>query len=289
MTAPASDLRRPRDAQRPDAERPGAQRPGAERPGGERLDAPDPDPVTRVLRIRRSDRGEGRAWSRLAVSLRSPRATVLDALLWARRHVDPTLDVRHSCLHGSCGTCGMLVDGTERLACVTRLDGLRGDEIVLEPLASFAPVSDLVVDLEALWEALDAIGRPAVRIDDEATRTDDGDGRPTRLEDCLECGLCVSGCPISAIDPAYAGPSVLAAAWRVVDEGGDGRREALALVDGDQGAWRCHVALECSARCPVDARPGDSIMHLRRTLLRHRLRAAGRAPASPAPAAGAGR
>ncbi|HEY6709696.1 MAG TPA: 2Fe-2S iron-sulfur cluster-binding protein, partial [Actinomycetota bacterium] len=35
-----------------------------------------------------------------------PRTTVLDALLAIRRRQDPSLTVRHSCLHGSCGTCG---------------------------------------------------------------------------------------------------------------------------------------------------------------------------------------
>src|SRR4029453_6179286 len=53
-----------------------------------------------------------------------PRTTVLDALLAVRRQQDPTLAVRHSCLHGSCGTCGMRVNGRAVLACVTRLAGL---------------------------------------------------------------------------------------------------------------------------------------------------------------------
>ena len=45
-----------------------------------------------------------------------PRTTVLDALLAVRRRQDPSLTVRHSCLHGSCGTCGMRVNGREVLA-----------------------------------------------------------------------------------------------------------------------------------------------------------------------------
>jgi succinate dehydrogenase/fumarate reductase-like Fe-S protein len=37
--------------------------------------------------------------------------TVLDALHWIQLHHDPTLSLRHSCLHASCGTCGMRVNG----------------------------------------------------------------------------------------------------------------------------------------------------------------------------------
>ena len=49
---------------------------------------------------------------------------------------------------------------------------------------------------------------------------------------------------------------------------------AFALVDGDQGAWRCHLATECTEVCPSDALPAEGIMHLRRGLLRHRFRVA---------------
>src|SRR6266545_5114559 len=70
-----------------------------------------------------------------------PRTTVLDALLAIRRLQDPTLTLRHSCLHASCGTCGMRVNGQEVLACVTRLDGL-GDRVMVEPLAGAPVVGD---------------------------------------------------------------------------------------------------------------------------------------------------
>ena len=66
-----------------------------------------------------------------------PRTTVLDALLAVRRQQDPSLTVRHSRLHGSCGTCGMRVNGREVLACVTRLEE-PGDPVVVEPLAGAA-------------------------------------------------------------------------------------------------------------------------------------------------------
>jgi succinate dehydrogenase/fumarate reductase-like Fe-S protein len=83
-----------------------------------------------------------------------PRTTVLDALLAVRHRQDPSLTVRHSCLHGSCGTCGMRVNGR---------------------------------------------------------------------------------------------------------------------VDDAHGAWRCHLAFECSEVCPAGVDPAGAIMRLRRRLLRDRL------------------
>jgi succinate dehydrogenase / fumarate reductase iron-sulfur subunit len=234
---------------------------------------------TRTLRVFRHRHGDqGPRWDRFVVPVRSPRTTVLDALTWIRSHLDPGLDVRHSCFHASCGTCGMRVDGDEVLACVTRLADV-GDgqgEISVEPLRNQPLVSDLVVDLESLAELLEPVGMPPVR---GSTVVPGGHPAPgveqlTRFEDCIECGLCVSACPIAASDAAYAGPAVLAAAWRVLAEPRDADPwRAGSLVDGDQGAWRCHLAFECTAVCPSGALPAEGIMHLRRGLLGHRLRA----------------
>jgi succinate dehydrogenase / fumarate reductase iron-sulfur subunit len=227
----------------------------------------------RVLRVRRTARDDGDVrWSTFEVPVPSPRTTVLDALTWARRHLDPTIDIRHSCLHASCGTCAMRVNGREALACVTPLEGLPNRPIVVEPLRGLDVVSDLVVDLEAVYEALDEVGRPLQRADETASEALRADEAPTRFEDCIECGACVSACPIAADDAAYAGPPALAAAWRVVAEPRDvDVAGAVQLADGDQGAWRCHLAFECTAACPVDARPAQAIMRLRGTLLRRRI------------------
>ena len=225
----------------------------------------------RVFRYRRGDRSAH--WDRFTAPVASGRATVLDALTWIRARLDPTLDVRHSCFHASCGTCGMRVNGTDVLACVTRLDDLRDGEVTVEPLLNQPVVSDLVVDIEALYESFEAVGMPQIRESElvPGGRPAPGVGRLGRFEDCIECGICLSACPIAASDPDYAGPGVVAAAWRVVDEPrGADPDAALALMDGEQGAWRCHVSFECSEACPSDAMPAERIMLLRRHMLFHR-------------------
>ena len=205
-----------------------------------------------------------------------PRTTVLDALLAVRRTCDPGLAVRHSCLHGSCGTCGVRVNGREVLACVTRLDG-RGGPVVVEPLAGLPVVGDLVVDMEELYRRLEPAGRPLVRASERAGR--DGPGPATRpaleklerFEDCLECGLCLSACPVAG-DPRFLGPAALAAAERVLAEPrGADPRAVLGWVDDAHGAWRCHAAFECSEVCPAGVDPAGAIMRLRRRLLADRL------------------
>jgi succinate dehydrogenase / fumarate reductase, iron-sulfur subunit len=209
-----------------------------------------------------------------------PRTTVLDALLAIRRLKDPGLVVRHSCLHGSCCTCGMRVNGREVLACVTRLQEL-GDPVVVEPLAGARVVGDLVVDMEPLYRRLEPVGRPLLRASerggpDRAAAAAAPGTVPVleeleRFEDCIECGLCLSACPVAG-DPRFLGPVALAAAERVLEEPrGADPRAVLGWVDDAHGAWRCHLAFECSEVCPAGVDPAGAIMRLRRRLLRDRL------------------
>jgi succinate dehydrogenase / fumarate reductase, iron-sulfur subunit len=238
-------------------------------------------PPTVLLKVFRSGPADrARRYDEFRVPV-GPRTTVLDALLAVRRREDPSLTVRHSCLHGSCGTCGMRVNGREVLACVTRLDGL-GDPVVVEPLAGAPVVGDLVVDMTDFYRRLEPADRPLVRASEASDKEDIETAVPAsgpgisqedleRFEDCIECGLCLSACPIAG-DPRFLGPAALAAAERVLEEPrGADPRAVRGWVDDAHDAWRCHAAFECSTVCPAGADPGRAIMRLRGRLLRDRL------------------
>src|SRR5512141_3065688 len=65
-------------------------------------------------------------------------AYVLDALEAAGAQ-DPTLLYRHSCHHAACGSCGLRINGRERLPCITPLTEFKpsGRRLRLEPLRNF--------------------------------------------------------------------------------------------------------------------------------------------------------
>ncbi len=50
--------------------------------------------------------------------------TVLDVLETIRKENKTSLHYRHSCHHGSCGTCGAIINGIEGLMCLTRISDL---------------------------------------------------------------------------------------------------------------------------------------------------------------------
>ena len=52
---------------------------------------------------------------------------VLDALIYIKNELDPSLTFRRSCREGVCGSCSMNIDGTNTLACTKNINDVRGD------------------------------------------------------------------------------------------------------------------------------------------------------------------
>jgi len=206
----------------------------------------------------------------------NPDEYVLDAVerIWSFH--DRSLTFAHACHHSTCGACGMRVNGVEKLTCITPIRSVttNGGTVKLEPMRNFPVVSDLVVDLGVMFRRMESVGhRPVLPLADEPAPTPAKPPRPEdletiRLADCIECGLCISACPVATTTPAYLGPAVLAGAQQ---HGLDGNRPLLALVDCKDGLWRCHSVFECSSVCPSNVDPARRIMDLRKQVLRARI------------------
>ena len=214
------------------------------------------------LKIRRTS-----GWADFTVAVGN-QAYVLDALeaVW---HQDRTLLFQHSCHHGSCGSCGVRINGRERLACITLLEDVSPSDqpVRIEPLRNLPLLGDLLVDVHPVMDRIETLRLPLIRSVEPGLAI--GALSFTRFENCIECGLCVSACPIVGSDPLYWGPAALAAAERVVAEPrGGNAATALEQVNCEQGVWRCHGVFECSEVCPADVDPARAIMILRRQLLR---------------------
>lgn len=214
--------------------------------------------MTKTIRFRRTD-GSYQEF----VAPFGEFTTILDALETYRSQTDRTVMYRHSCHHGSCGTCSAVANGRRVLMCTTRLMDCE-DEVVLEPLSPFAVVGDLAVDPTSLYGDFPR-GASYLRSSD-ANR----DAEPpkeiaefTRFENCIECGLCESVCPV---EDRFLGPAALAAHNREREKRPDRETEILEAVGVPHGAPRCDRALECSRVCPLGVYPAKHIAVLRRAL-----------------------
>ncbi len=75
---------------------------------------------------------------------------VLDAIIWIKSKIDPTLTFRRSCREGICGSCAMNIDGTNTLACTKGMDDIDGT-VRIYPLPHMQVVKDLIPDLTTFY------------------------------------------------------------------------------------------------------------------------------------------
>lgn len=205
-----------------------------------------------------------------------PDEYVLDGIerIWANH--DRSLVFRHLCHHSTCGACGMRVNGVEKLTCITTVRSMthNGGVIRVEPLRNFPVVSDLVVDMGQFYIHMDQAQFEQVapvNMTNLEYEKDNPDDEPyERLVDCIECGCCISACPISMTSPDYVGPAVLAAIQHSYAQTSDPR--LLDFADQADGVWRCHSAFECTAVCPSNVDPAWRIMDLRKKIIGKRVR-----------------
>jgi fumarate reductase iron-sulfur subunit len=191
---------------------------------------------------------------------------VLDALNYIKSYVDGSLTFRWSCRMGICGSCGMMVNGTPRLTCSAFLRDFYPREVVVEPLANFPIIRDLVVDVSDFMQKLGDV-QPWIIRDDKAG-TEDGAFRqtPAQMErfhqysQCINCMLCYAACPVYAIDTSFLGPAAIALARRYnVDSRDQGKEVRLATIAASDGVWDCTFVGECSAVCPKGVDPARAI------------------------------
>ncbi len=212
------------------------------------------------------------------------RMTVLDGLLHIQRHLDRTLTFRFNCRAGMCGSCGVRVNGTERLACSTRLSAVPGSTVTVEPLRHLTAIQDLMVDMEPFFEAWRAV-QPAFKPAEETTASGATQAlariapdAPERRaidpqRECISCGICYSACDVVSLSPGFLGPAAMTRAFCLVhdsrDAGGDAR---LAILDSERGCWRCHTHGTCANLCPKGLDPTLAIEEIKRLLARRALK-----------------
>lgn len=99
---------------------------------------------TLKLRVTRGDPSSGARIEEFDVPF-DPRQSLLDALLWVREHVDPSLAVRYSCHANACKECSALIDGKPDYLCCTRATAA---VVELAPLKKRRWYRDLVSELD---------------------------------------------------------------------------------------------------------------------------------------------
>jgi succinate dehydrogenase / fumarate reductase iron-sulfur subunit len=200
-----------------------------------------------------------------------PGQTVLMALYHLLENVDKSLAFRASCRSAVCGSCGMHINGKNRLACETQLAPL-GKEVVVEPLPHLPVLKDLVVDMTTFWDKYEKV-RPYL-ITLKPTPEKERLQSPAQREkidefiDCILCACCHSSCSLDWWDKEYLGPAALAKMWRfMADSRDEGELERLRIVASEEGVFRCHTIFNCTEECPKKISPTFAIQEMKKRVM----------------------
>jgi succinate dehydrogenase / fumarate reductase, iron-sulfur subunit len=203
-----------------------------------------------------------------------PGLTVLMALYHVLENVDKTIAFRASCRSAVCGSCGMQINGRNRLACETQLSTL-GDEVWIEPLPHLPVLKDLVVDMTTFWDKYARVRPYLIAAKNPERERLQSPAERKRLDefiDCILCACCHSSCSLDWWDKEYLGPAALAKMYRfMIDSRDEGEIERLKMVADEEGVFRCHTLFNCTEECPKQISPTQAIQMMKKRILFYKL------------------
>ena len=201
---------------------------------------------------------------------------VLDALIYIKNELDPTLTFRRSCREGVCGSCAMNIGGTNTLACTIPIEEIK-KAVKIYPLPHLPVIKDLVPDLTHFF-AQYALVKPWLQTDTpapdrERLQSKEERARLDGLYECILCACCSTGCPSYWWNSErFLGPAILLQAYRwIVDSRDEKKGERLDELEDPFRLYRCHTILNCTRVCPKGLNPAKAIAEIKKRLVERSL------------------
>ncbi len=230
---------------------------------GKTWPAPEGSRHTQDVQVYRRDpeSGENPRLDTYVIDLDECGPMVLDALLYIKNRIDPTLAFRRSCREGVCGSCAMNINGTNTLACTSNMKMLGTGNLRIYPLPHMAVIKDLVPDMSTFY-AQHAFIEPYLqtvtpqpqhewRQSEEEREVLDG------LYECILCACCSTACPSYWWNSdRYLGPAILLQSYRwLADTRDEKTGHRLNLLEDPFRLYRCHTIYNCTKACPKGLNP----------------------------------
>jgi succinate dehydrogenase / fumarate reductase, iron-sulfur subunit len=197
---------------------------------------------------------------------------VLDAIIWIKSKIDPTLTFRRSCREGICGSCAMNIDGANTLACTKAMDDIKG-VVKIYPLPHLPVIKDLVPDLTRFY-AQHASIEPWLKTDTAKPEKEWRQSHADRekldgLYECILCACCSTSCPSYWWNgERYLGPAVLLQAYRwLIDSRDEATGERLDNLEDPFRLYRCHTIMNCAQTCPKGLNPAKAIAEVKKMMV----------------------
>jgi succinate dehydrogenase / fumarate reductase iron-sulfur subunit len=228
----------------------------------------------RIFRYDPSNRENGHFDSFTLEIPQETTTTILDVLLRIQQEQDPSLAFRFACRVNMCGSCAMVINGQEALACKTNVSHIPpGQEITLRPLNHFPVIRDLVVDMDPFFkkyeETLPFYEPKEEYLEPVQIRPDSQERQDIGLAtECIACGCCVSSCTMVNHHDGYAGPAALNRAFTLLADSRDGLFEPR-LERALESCYHCRTEFNCTEVCPKNISGTRAIKYIQRLALTH--------------------
>ena len=241
---------------------------------GKEWDPLDNSEVTRTFRVYRynPDTKDNPTIDTYHVDMEQCGPMILDALIYIKDRIDPTLTFRRSCREGICGSCAMNIDGVNTLACTRGIGEVKG-EVSIYPLPHMPVIKDLIPDLTNFY-AQHASIMPWLETKTKAPKKEWKQSIEDRkklddLYECVMCACCSTSCPSYWWNSdKYLGPAALLHAYRwLVDTRDDTRNERLEELEDSFKLYRCHTIMNCAKACPKNLNPAKAIAELKKMMV----------------------
>jgi len=201
---------------------------------------------------------------------------VLDALIWIKNTIDPTLTFRRSCREGVCGSCAMNIDGRNTLACTKAMADIKG-AVKIYPLPHQPVVKDLVPDLTNFYAQYASIEpwlhTTSPQPEKEWLQTHDDRIRLDGLYECILCACCSTACPSYWWNSdRFLGPAALLQANRWLQDSRDeAAGERLDNLEDPFRLYRCHTIMNCANACPKHLNPAQAIAGIKQMMVERKV------------------
>ncbi len=186
------------------------------------------------------------------------RDSLLSILNYIKTKVDNTLSFRSGCRSGVCGSCSVVVNGVEKLACKTHVND--GDRIT--PLKNATVIKDLVVDLSSQQKSLQE-SKANLEQKSDAVITLQDEKNIDLQSNCILCNSCYSSCPVFEVNPQFKGPFALTRVYRYANDKKEKDSKSKIDVVQQNGIWDCTLCGNCNMVCPQHIDIKNDIMMLR--------------------------
>jgi succinate dehydrogenase / fumarate reductase iron-sulfur subunit len=197
---------------------------------------------------------------------------VLDALIYIKNNIDPTLAFRRSCREGVCGSCAMNIGGRNTLACThggTRCRARPSDQPAAAPAGGQGPDPgpDAILRPVRLDRALAAHRHAEPQT--EWKQSPEDRQKLDGLYECILCACCSTSCPSYWWNgDRYLGPAALLQAYRwLIDSRDEATGDRLDNLEDPFKLYRCHTIMNCAQVCPKGLNPAKAIAEIKKMMV----------------------